>query len=132
MASGRAFVAIYPPPEVVEFLSRLDRRASGVRWVPAHQWHVTLRFLGDRVDVERVDQRLRKGLLHGPVVLRIGPAVGDFAGEILQVPVAGLDSLAAAVDAALAPLVGPRRRPFVGHLTLGRSRRGSGRPRPAP
>jgi 2'-5' RNA ligase len=127
MATGRAFIAIYPPTPVVELLSRLERDAPGVRWVPTHQLHVTLRFLGDHVDAERVDEHLRATFRHRPVEVHIGPAVDDFAREIIQIPVAGVESLAAAVDAALAPLVGPRRRPFAGHLTLGRSRQLAGR-----
>ncbi len=122
---GRAFIAIHPPATVLDVLARLDRTDPGVRWVPPHQYHVTLRFLGDQVEVERVDERLRSAFRHAPVEASLGPAVGHFAGEILQVPVTGIGSLAGAVDEAVAPLVGARRRPFVGHLTLGRARRGS-------
>jgi 2'-5' RNA ligase len=127
MAPGRAFIAIYPPTPVVELLSDLDRTDSGVRWVPAHQWHVTVRFLGDRVDVDRVDEHLRTTFRHSQVEASLGPAVGHFGCEILHVPVVGVEALATAVDEALVPLVGPRQRPFVGHLTLGRSRRAVGR-----
>ena len=127
MAPGRAFIAIHPPATVAELLTGLERTDSGVRWVPAHQWHVTLRFLGDRVEVERVDDQLRTTFRHPPVEARLGPAVGHFGCEILHVPVMGVEALANAVDAAVAPLVGPRQRPFVGHLTLGRSRRAAGR-----
>ncbi len=111
MAPGRAFIAIYPPTPVVERLSELDRTDSGVRWVPAHQWHVTVRFLGDRVDVDRVDEHLRTTFRHSQVEASLGPAVGHFGCEILHVPVVGVEALATAVDEALVPLVGPRRGP---------------------
>jgi RNA 2',3'-cyclic 3'-phosphodiesterase len=49
----RMFVAVSPPPEVVEHLDEfLDvRRAAGpFRWAPAEQLHVTLAFLADVPD----------------------------------------------------------------------------------
>ncbi|NIR41602.1 MAG: RNA 2',3'-cyclic phosphodiesterase, partial [Actinobacteria bacterium] len=43
----RLFVAVWPPPSVVDLLARLPRREEpGVRWTTEAQWHVTLRFLG--------------------------------------------------------------------------------------
>jgi 2'-5' RNA ligase len=54
----------------------------------------------------------------GPQPRRLGPAV-------LVLPVDGLESLAAAVQSATAGLVEPDPRPFTGHLTLARARRGA-------
>lgn len=127
MATGRTFVAIYPPPEVADVVAELDRTAPSVRWVPPDQWHVTLRFLGDRSDVDSIDERLRTTFRHEPVRAVLGPGVDHFDRQVLLLPVAGLEALATAIDEALAPIVEPRERPFVGHLTLGRSRRRTGR-----
>jgi 2'-5' RNA ligase len=49
----RAFVAVVPPPEVVEHLDAfLDvrRDAAAYRWAPVEQFHVTLAFLADVPD----------------------------------------------------------------------------------
>jgi len=65
---------------------------------------------------------------HGPVppVAVLGPRVTALGRRVVQVPVAGLDDLAAAVEAATAT-VGrpPEPRSFRGHVTLARVARGS-------
>jgi 2'-5' RNA ligase len=55
----------------------------------------------------------------------MGPVVGRFGKRILHVPAGGLDVIADAAIAATAQ-VGepPDPRPFHGHVTLARSRRG--------
>ena len=119
----RLFVAVWPPPEVVAELASLDRpEVSGVRWTSPEHWHVTLRFLGEAgLDVAvaalaTVDARAVEAVL-GPTVRRLGDAV-------VQVPVAGLDDLAAAVGEAFAEVGEPRpERRFHGHLTLARLKR---------
>src|SRR5206468_6253424 len=56
-----------------------------------------------------------------------GPTLGRFGSRVLHIPVAGLESVAAAVGAATAGIGDPPDpRPFHGHLTLARSR-GRGR-----
>ena len=119
---ARLFVAVVPPPEVVERLAELERQDDpGVRWVPEHQWHLTLRFLGD-VDPEMAVEALDQAEGRRPFV-ELGPAVGRLGERVICLPAAGLDDLAAAVreatdalDVAVAPV------PFRGHLTLGRAR----------
>lgn len=107
----RLFVAIRPPPELV----------PGVR-----DPHITLRFLGDVDDdhVGGVTEALGRGL-HGVARCegRIGSGVQPLGPTALVVPVAGLDGLAATVDDALAGFGATERRPFHGHLTVGRRRR---------
>jgi 2'-5' RNA ligase len=115
----RLFVALWPPPEVVEALASLERPAEpSVRWTTPDQWHVTLRFLGDD-SLERV-AALLAGVSHPAVDVSVGPASSLLGRGILMVPVAGADSLAAAL-----PL--PMDRPFTGHLTLARARGRQGR-----
>ena len=43
----RLFIAVWPPPDVVEQVAALPRPpVAGLRWTEPEQWHVTLRFLG--------------------------------------------------------------------------------------
>lgn len=47
-AGTRCFLAVTPPRELAEEAARISRelaeKTDGVRWVPSHQMHVTLRF----------------------------------------------------------------------------------------
>jgi 2'-5' RNA ligase len=87
-------------------------------------WHVTVRFFGDAepsdVVASLADVTLPAATAAlGPVVRRLGPST-------VVVPVAGLDDLAAAVGAAIGGIgMPPGPRPFDGHLTLARLRRGT-------
>lgn len=119
---ARLFVAVVPPAPVLERLRGLDRPAdAGVRWVPEHQWHVTLRFLGDGDPSTAADALAR---VESPrAFVELGPAVGRLGERVICVPVAGLDDLAAAVRAVTDDLGGlSAPEPFRGHLTLGRAR----------
>lgn len=125
MTRPRLFIAGWPPEQVASQLAHLVGAAeTGVRWVPAHDLHVTLRFLGS-ADEDAVSEGLVATDL--PVAqARLGPAVTLFSSEVVMVPVAGLDELVLAVSAATADCGSPPDpRPFVGHLTLGRLRRGA-------
>jgi 2'-5' RNA ligase len=130
LVTHRLFVAVWPPDEVLDAVSRLERPAiEGVRWTGREHWHVTLRFLGPVSDVEPVRIALA-GLAGaapmGPVRASVGPAVGRFDQRILHVPVAGLGPLAAAVTAATASLGRPPEdREFHGHITLARVAKGA-------
>lgn len=97
---------MWPPAEVVAALAELDVPGRAVR---LEKLHVTLRFLGaDDFDPASLP-------LLPPAEAQLGPVTATFGRSVLQVPVAGLDGLAAAVDPA--PV-----RPFAGHLTLARAR----------
>jgi RNA 2',3'-cyclic 3'-phosphodiesterase len=122
----RLFVAVWPSHETMNTIAALDRpEVPGLRWTTEDQWHVTLRFLGG-VDDELVEP-LATALprLPAPEVV-LGPATARLGRSILVVPVAGLDDLAAAVLDATSSLVPEDEpRPFQGHLTLARARRGA-------
>ena len=47
MASARLFIALIPPAVVRTELAALATPLAGVRWTPADNLHVTLRFIGD-------------------------------------------------------------------------------------
>ena len=120
----RLFVAVWPPEEVVDRLRRIERPPrSGLRWTRPEQWHITLRFLGWCAEPEPVFEAFRAVRADGCEAV-MGPATARLGRGVLQVPVAGVDTVAAAVVAATAG-VGrpPEDRPFVGHLTLARAER---------
>jgi 2'-5' RNA ligase len=123
----RLFVAVWPPPGVVDAVAALERPPTvGLRWTRLEQWHVTLRFLGRIDDVAPVEEALRMVAAETPVVeATVGPAVGRFGHRVLHVPVEGLGPVADAVIRATAHLgEPPEDRPFAGHLTLARAAKG--------
>lgn len=117
----RLFVAVWPPPDVVERLAALARPdVPGLRWTGPDQWHVTLRFLGSQEVDEILPMFNGLELPLRPREAVLGPSTGRFGRRIVHVPVSGLDDLAAAVR----PLPSGERadRPFAGHITLARAR----------
>lgn len=128
----RLFVALQPPPQVVDVLAAFPRPTlPGVRWTGEDQWHVTLRFLGE-ADASEAEAALRRTVLPPRPTAVLGDVTERFGREILYVPVVGVEELAAAVVVSTAD-VGepPPDRPFAAHLTLARARRGRGDVRPA-
>jgi 2'-5' RNA ligase len=118
----RLFVAVAPPTEVLDRVASLHRpERPGVRWTRPDQWHVTLVFLGEVADPDPLAAALDAAPL-APATAVLGPAVATLGRRVLQVPVAGLDDLAAAVHRAVPP-ARPDARPFRGHLTLARADR---------
>lgn len=128
----RLFTGIDLPSQVRE---RLDVRISHLRphahlkWSPAYNLHVTLKFIGNWPD-ERVSE-LHRALkqLPSPAPITIGvrglgwfpnpKAPRVFWAGIEASP--GLAELAAMIEAALVPLgVAPETRPYAPHLTLAR------------
>lgn len=120
----RLFVAAWPPPDLATLLGRICPPGEpGVRPVPVENLHVTLRFLGDVDRAEAV--RLLAGAAFPDAVADVGPGVQRFGRGQLVVPVTGVDALARGVDDAIDALGAPRRHPFVGHITVARTRRGA-------
>jgi 2'-5' RNA ligase len=120
----RLFVAVWPSTEVLDTIAAFERPdVRGLRWTTPDQWHVTLRFMGECDGDEATAAFL--AIEADPVEVTMGPTTGRFGRRILYVPTEGLLSLATATVAATAG-VGkpPDPRPFAGHLTLARSRRG--------
>ena len=74
----RLFVAVWPPPEVLDLVAEIDRPAlAGVRWTTRDQWHVTLRFLGRMDGIEAAAARLAEAA----AAVRGGRGVGS-AGPV--------------------------------------------------
>ncbi|MFP5256460.1 MAG: RNA 2',3'-cyclic phosphodiesterase [Acidimicrobiia bacterium] len=128
----RLFVGLWPPPPVLDAVARLRHPDhAGLRWTTREQWHVTLRFLGevDAHDLPALTQQLEEGLAGHPAVeVTLGPAVEWLGGRrqgVLVVPTTGAAGLSKAVVEGTSGFGGPPEpRPFRGHLTLARVRRG--------
>jgi RNA 2',3'-cyclic 3'-phosphodiesterase len=129
---GRGFVAVVPPPGVLDAVAA---RSEGLelpdpaRRTTRPQWHLTLRFLGTRVDYDAVADGLR-ALAATPGRVQLG-GVGAFPKErrahtLWLGVVEGADllaGLAAAVGMLVAPLGHvPEAGPYHPHLTLARLR----------
>ena len=133
----RVFVAVFPPPSVIESLTGLRRQLEasvpGFRWVRENNLHFTLRFFGDitRKEAERAGAVLDEvaawtepfhvelsglGVFPSwkrPRVLWVGCEKG---GAVLQALARSLER--GFRDARL----GKTDKPFVPHLTVGRWR----------
>jgi len=133
---ARAFVAVRPPDEVLAAVgtavARVRDDAGAARWTTSEQWHLTLQFLGNRVDLDAVAGALG-ALSSADGDVRLGGG-GAFPSEkrarILWLGVVEgsglLTDLAAAVGTLLAPVgYPPEDRPFHAHLTLARLNRPS-------
>jgi RNA 2',3'-cyclic 3'-phosphodiesterase len=127
----RCFVAVWPPAAVLDVLEGLPRPVlATTRWSTRDQWHVTLRFFGelDQRDVARAVRHLREAAqsLTGPMEAEGGPATRFLGPGLVIWPVAGLGTVARAVERATAKVGEPAaRRPFRGHLTIARARGGA-------
>ncbi len=116
----RVFVAAWPTDAVRTELAELEHPPwPGVRWVPATNWHITLRFIGDTDPDEVIAALASAPLPHATAAL--GPAT-DRLGRQIVIPAAGVDDLAAAVVAATSHIGQVEQRSFRGHLTVARTR----------
>ncbi|HYE96629.1 MAG TPA: RNA 2',3'-cyclic phosphodiesterase [Rubricoccaceae bacterium] len=121
----RLFVALRPPPDVVEALLALRGEVPSARWLPADHLHLTLKFLGEVSDAEAVAAALasvggkpvevrldRLGAFPSPARARVLVAHGPLGAE--------LGALLAHVEEALAMFAPAEARPFRPHVTLAR------------
>jgi 2'-5' RNA ligase len=127
---GRGFVAVVPPDDV---LDAVDAATSGIevpstaRVTTRQQWHLTLQFLGNRVDFDAVAGAL-EALAVGRGTVCLGTAGGfpsERRGRVLWLGVSEGDALlaqlAASVGALLAPVgYPPEDRAYHADVTLAR------------
>lgn len=126
----RLFFAVWPGPAARKALAALSRPAMpGVRWTPPERWHVTLGFLGEVH--QPGEQRAAAALsdaAHGvaeSLAVVAGPATSLLGRSVLCLRVTGVEAAASAVrTAARGHHLDVDPKPFVGHLTLARSRGG--------
>jgi 2'-5' RNA ligase len=124
----RLFVAVPLPAGIQDHLAGLQGRIpsseSIARIVPARDFHLTLKFIGEWPD-ERVDEVKRKlALVQFEPFDATLAGIGTFPSEqrvnvvwVGLAPEAPVLALQQAVDAALAPLL-PASSEFKAHLTL--------------
>ena len=134
----RAFIAFKLPADVVDSLkvlqSGLKKRGHNLRWVHPENIHLTLKYLGD-VPAEELQEVKHvigevarhqvvfsieaKGLGVFPTVKKARVLWSGIHGDVTR-----LNSLQATLDQTLAAIgFEPEKRPFRGHLTLGRFKR---------
>ncbi|HEX4493702.1 MAG TPA: RNA 2',3'-cyclic phosphodiesterase [Acidimicrobiia bacterium] len=136
---ARAFVAVVPPREVLDAVGKVSWRAMhrprelalprlmSPRWTTRDQWHLTLQFLGTRVDLDEAAALLR-GVRAEPPTMRLGGLGGFPSAKRANVLWVGavegareLRVLAASVADVMTPLAGdPDALPFHPHLTVAR------------
>jgi 2'-5' RNA ligase len=137
-------VALVPPRDVLDAVAKVSWRAAhrpsglalprllGPRWTTRDQWHLTLQFLGNGVDLDAAAAALETARADS-VRVRLG-GLGGFPSERRANVVwlgategaRGLSAIAAAVKQALLPIVPePDAREYHPHLTLARLARGA-------
>ena len=127
----RLFVAVWPTDQVRDRLAgAIEAQViAELRWVRPENWHVTLAFLGFVPDDE-LDALVASLRSIQSQALRCAAALGTHTStmgrSVLCLPTTGLDELAGVVRDSTAPFNRSdyRDRPFAGHLTLARARRG--------
>lgn len=137
MSMLRAFIAVEIPAEIQQNVYKQTaafRRGieSLIRWVPAHNMHLTLKFLGDVSpnNVEFLVQMLRNEAALVPAFDIHLAGLGAFPNlrrpRVIYVGIrapAALDALQRGIEAAARRLgYESEERPFSAHLTLGRLR----------
>ena len=142
MQTIRSFIAIPIPTDIQKSAGNLVRRLSspgdGIKWVPAENLHLTLKFLGDvdNREIPRICDVVRACCADEPAFLMEFFGVDAFpSAERPRVVYAGLrqggEPLKRIVDALEKQLADlgfkPEPRDYVPHMTLGRTRGGSRR-----
>jgi 2'-5' RNA ligase len=135
MDSIRTFIALELPQSIHEelsiIISSLKKKVpGGIRWVPASNIHITLKFLGDvsknnLTAIDRTVESITQG--HSAFDIHLGN-LGAFPNlrrpRVVWIGIQAPDTLAKMtqeIDQALTRLgYPPEGRPFSPHLTLGR------------
>jgi 2'-5' RNA ligase len=131
----RAFIAIELPEKIIASISRVQEsiRSQGfkVRWVRPQNIHLTLKFLGDikAAETKAVEKVVLDSVVGSAPISMTARGLGVFPGikrpRVIWVGIGGqtdeLIELQQTLDKKLATIGFSReRRPFKGHLTMGR------------
>jgi 2'-5' RNA ligase len=140
----RAFVAIVPPRDVLDAIARFSWRAAhrpsdvalprllGPRWTTRAQWHLTLQFLGNHIELDEATAALET-VRCAPLPVRLG-GLGGFPNarraDVVWLGVMEgareIAAVAAAVNQAMAALLPEKvEHEYHPHLTLARLARGA-------
>jgi 2'-5' RNA ligase len=129
----RAFLAVVPPPEVIEAIDDLLERPKSSRfaWTRPDQWHITMQFYGRIGDVDSLTEGLRAAsAAWDPIAVRIeggGAFPNPKNARVFWLGVGGVDGLRdlhATVAAATRSFIDRRDRiDLIPHLTLARVKR---------
>ena len=121
---------------IQKFVEEICAAAPDARWISGDSMHVTLKFIGEQPDtaMSQIEVSLRS--IHAEPFQVSFSGTGFFptprAARVFWVGIEGEDALARlakAIDAALAQIGIPQEnRAFSPHLTLARTRGGSGAP----
>ena len=132
----RCFIAINLPETVknhiAEIISDLRKTGADVKWVPAGNVHITLKFLGssDETVIPELKERLSKKLSHYNAFYIKIAGIGCFPSEkrprVIWIGMEAseiLKSVQKDIDLELETFgFAPEDRPFSPHLTIGRVR----------
>ena len=131
MKELRLFIALTLPDTVLDSLESLQTGLPDVRWTPASQMHVTLKFLGDVADqtAEEMAHAIQE-IQQPPLELRLA-GLGHFPQKkAFPVLWAGLEpeETLLGLHAKVESFCGQRglardKRRFLPHITLGRMKR---------
>ncbi len=135
--SIRAFIALELPPSVISLLDKLQEnfKSLGLRakWVRPENIHLTLKFLGniDSGDIDKIGGAMTGAVKDFDPLTLAARGVGVFPGirrpRVIWVGLGGqiqlLFDVQRRLEDNLAAIGFPKeKRPFKGHLTLGRFR----------
>jgi 2'-5' RNA ligase len=131
----RLFVAITPPPAILENVAALQAQARaqltfrGIRWERSEKWHITMQFLGDLDDTAVAPLCAALGAIQQPSVFRASLSrAGAFPNMRrprvlwlgLDGDLAALHLLHGEIQSATSTFVPAEKRAFTPHLTLAR------------
>jgi len=126
----RLFTALEIPPEIAEKLARLQNGIDGARWIEPHDFHITLRFLGDIPEnlADDADEALSQ-IPFTPFAVEI-EGLGEFGGAEPRAiwarvkPSEPLRILQGRHESAMRRIgLKPETRSYLPHITLARTRR---------
>lgn len=123
MSVSRLFIALWPPPEVLESLrvalAPLQAQTRHLRWQPLARWHITVAFLADREE-QRAVEVFKSLHLATPEPVALA-AAGSF-GPVLWIGLRGGEWISTMAHEARSAYRIRERRGYRAHMTVARAR----------